>query len=661
MRWMTRSGVARAVLLASVAGAAVSSVAHAQEFVQPGAIGSVFEITPDGEVLREVNVGQYASRAPDYTYNNWLFAGVAGSPGASVAALDNHYLEDVSFTPGPWANAAVRGVERLRFSVQRMQAVPQTATQLLYTFWDKDDVNYIGFAGAGQPMINPAAVALGQVRIGLPTINNNAINGFIVTGINPVVNLPAGENVFVEAALVNTGTNTLITTDHLRLVISNSSGLAGNAASIGTTAADLGYDANRNSIFIGNATINNATERRAYAFGAPTRAAGLDIAIGGEIPAVAPPCTALPIAADNAFAVANTSLGIDGVAWYCVDLTGRADAIDENNMYIDFDTETSANDAAIAIFSADGGLIASDLDSGSGVNAQLSFGMGRREKVSDGVDYDGRNFSTIPALSRGLAAGQYFVAVASGGATFASGFSATGLGIGGDVALRVRTNVTNGTLDSSVAPTATRIVGLSGEDPLVAPGGQGTQNLDGPGVVWYSFNLCQGSSSSMPVQFATAGTDALNSSVFVFDSAGNLAGQATGTDVAPPELTFMDLPALAAGEYYAAMTYSAPVDLSLDTTNAGRWHIRGRNGSRGYTFALQVIVPWTDCVTGCLVTCDYNQDGGADTADVIELADSIAAGTDPFPASCKDYNQDGGADTADIIDIADSIASGTCP
>lgn len=59
-------------------------------------------------------------------------------------------------------------------------------------------------------------------------------------------------------------------------------------------------------------------------------------------------------------------------------------------------------------------------------------------------------------------------------------------------------------------------------------------------------------------------------------------------------------------------------------------------------------------------TCDYNGDGGADTSDVIELADAIASGTDPNPG-CKDFNGDGGADTSDVLDMADAIAAGNCP
>lgn len=75
----------------------------------------------------------------------------------------------------------------------------------------------------------------------------------------------------------------------------------------------------------------------------------------------------------------------------------------------------------------------------------------------------------------------------------------------------------------------------------------------------------------------------------------------------------------------------------------------------------QAIIRLSVPVFGCSVTCDFNQDGGGDTSDVIDLADAIAAGTDPYPASCKDFNQDGGADTSDVIDMADAVASGTCP
>lgn len=84
-------------------------------------------------------------------------------------------------------------------------------------------------------------------------------------------------------------------------------------------------------------------------------------------------------------------------------------------------------------------------------------------------------------------------------------------------------------------------------------------------------------------------------------------------------------------------------------------------GWSGVTAASNIDVAISGLSCGCVVTCDFNQDGGADTSDVLELADSVAAGTDPYPGSCRDFNQDGGADTSDILDLADAIASGTCP
>lgn len=62
-------------------------------------------------------------------------------------------------------------------------------------------------------------------------------------------------------------------------------------------------------------------------------------------------------------------------------------------------------------------------------------------------------------------------------------------------------------------------------------------------------------------------------------------------------------------------------------------------------------------------TCitDYNQDGGGDTSDVLDLANDIASGTESFPPNVTDFNSDGGGDTTDVLDLANAIASGACP
>lgn len=72
-------------------------------------------------------------------------------------------------------------------------------------------------------------------------------------------------------------------------------------------------------------------------------------------------------------------------------------------------------------------------------------------------------------------------------------------------------------------------------------------------------------------------------------------------------------------------------------------------------FISNLTPPLAGCVT------DYNQDGGGDTSDIIDLANDIASGTQSFPGSNPDFNQDGGADTSDVIDLANTIAGGPCP
>ncbi len=58
---------------------------------------------------------------------------------------------------------------------------------------------------------------------------------------------------------------------------------------------------------------------------------------------------------------------------------------------------------------------------------------------------------------------------------------------------------------------------------------------------------------------------------------------------------------------------------------------------------------------------DYNQDGGADLSDVLDLANDIAAGTESFPPNSSDFNNDGSADLTDVLDLANVVAGGACP
>lgn len=64
---------------------------------------------------------------------------------------------------------------------------------------------------------------------------------------------------------------------------------------------------------------------------------------------------------------------------------------------------------------------------------------------------------------------------------------------------------------------------------------------------------------------------------------------------------------------------------------------------------------------GAACNPDYNQDGSADTSDVLDLANDIASGLESFPGSSPDFNNDGSIDSSDVLDLANTIASGNCP
>lgn len=66
-------------------------------------------------------------------------------------------------------------------------------------------------------------------------------------------------------------------------------------------------------------------------------------------------------------------------------------------------------------------------------------------------------------------------------------------------------------------------------------------------------------------------------------------------------------------------------------------------------------------IDACDCDADYNADGGADTTDVLDLANDIATGMQSFPPRDADFNLDGGADTTDVLDMANRIAGAECP
>jgi hypothetical protein len=207
------------------------------------------------------------------------------------------------------------------------------------------------------------------------------------------------------------------------------------------------------------------------------------------------------------------------------------------------------------------------------------------------------------------------------------------------------------------------MIGLGGEDPIVAPGSQSTPvTLNGPAVLWYDVNLCNAADASNAVTFDLAGTTAQISSLTVFDSLGNQVGQASGT-ATPAVLGFGGSnAALPAGHYYIAMTYDPAPNLAPSPTTAGRWHVRAKNGSQGYNFALTIAVPWNACAPAC-GTADFNCDGDVGTDSDITGFFACLSGTCPsLPCTnSADFNGDGDVGTdQDIESFFRVLGGGHC-
>ena len=439
----------------------------------------------------------------------------------------------------------------------------------------------------------------------------------------------------------------------------------GNPCTVGSTGASVGVDVSLDGTFTGGAASGTGENRQTgFNINGVFYNAGMDLTLGGNIVATAPSCQSLALAADNVFATDTAAHTATGVKWYCVTLASHAD--DNNLRYFDLDTEGSTVDAAIGLYTAGGSLIVKDDNSGSGNNAQLSFGIGRRAAVGNGLQYDGRNWDTTNATTVGLAPGTYYVAVAPSGtglgASFADGYTATGNGTAGNITLRVRTNAAGGVLSPSVVPLATRVVGATGQDPIVGPGGQTTPAvLNGPGVLWYDVNLCNAADAGHVVSFDLTGSTAPISSITVFDGIGNEVGQAIG-GAAPAVLNFGGSnTSLAEGHYYVALTYDAPPNLAPSPTTAGRWHVRGKVGSQGYNFALSVAVPWSSCPSVC-GTADFNCDGDIGTDADIDAFFACLSGVCPRAVHERaDFNGDGDVGTdADIEAFFRVLGGGTC-
>ncbi len=620
--------------------------------VQPGMIqGGGY--APQGGYSSRIDLDVYDVGIPSESGGGWFASGV------------NAY-DDVTFG-GPYTSNANPLVIN---GVAKGFIVPATATAAddhLYTrlsFFPNHD-NTIASPGlpySGTPVVWTldwgagwsAAAGFISYYPGSVTFNGSVTlsNADVFDGGPADLTVGLREELFLDAALTRYADSWQIvrrgtTTTPLTLVVGSSDEFGWFSAQTGVTNGDIPNTAGTNRS--GGPGLQRATYTALQGTG-----------FGCTEPAVED----LGVLTDAGASRTGVSVPAGSTKWYAFEIS--AGALDGLNTFLDIDTENSGADVSIAVYDGNpaaltyGNVAQFDADSGSGTNAMLSFGMGRRAAVGDGRQYDGRNYFN----GAGLPAGRYLLAVAPAGSAFANCFSinATAVG-GGSVDVNIRTNVNGTPLAPSVAP-----VPNLGDDlqpvPLTAPGGQyAGVGMNAYEPRWITFTTCRDASDAEPVTLDFSGTDTAGFSVTLFNGSGNQVFQfLSAANGLPPSQTFNSSNPLPAGSYYMALSYQGVQTHPTTAATDGRWHLRATQGNNGFNYAGTVLVSNSDCAPAC-GTADFDGDGDTGTDADIEAFFACLAGN--CCATCypggSDFNADGDAGTdADIESFFRVLSGGPC-
>ncbi len=591
----------------------------------------------------------YSDRAPK-TYDAQAGAACATYLGTP------HIIDDVNFGPvGPWAGTTNNVLRTISIPVANSLTSP-VSFDLRIRIWD--DANF-----ANNPMVAPGATPLWQATLRL----NNVANGIFDLEVTPTTppTLP-DSTVWVELECFEVGTTTL---KPLASATAPSLlwGLNLVTGGPGSSGPSWGRDRDNDGILEGGAVGAPPAEHNQTTFATGTCAnqfMNLALFITGDVPATPPAHTALGTLGDTQSRTDALSAG--QVTWYSINLND--DVTDALLTFLDIDTAGSGiTDTALGLYDSNGDLIASDLNSGPGEAAQLSFGVGRRPGNGDGEQFDGYGGEL-------LATNTYYLAVAAGPTTFDDAFTAASTGTdAGSIRVNFRSNTNGGVLPPSVAPVG------ADQGTLLAPGAANAPTLPGnANILWYSFTLCadvNGSSAENYLDIDFANSDPSGDAdheAFLFNTAGNVV--AASDDEGPnffPQFSFGDTnirgpyrPAgqtfagesgpLAAGTYYLGVGFFDVRPLANAATD-GRWHVRPLGGDN-LAIAVDFYTGITECGSACPpCAADFNQDGGVDGGDVEAFYVTWETGE-----GCGDTNQDGGVDGGDVEFFFSQWEAGGC-
>ena len=377
------------------------------------------------------------------------------------------------------------------------------------------------------------------------------------------------------------------------------------------------------------------------------------------------------ITVDTPVQVTNIGIGAAQIVWYTITVPNVG-----ASTYLDIDTEGSllatSNDTEIGLYRADGTLVVSDDDDGSGLLSQLSFGASfpTRPAVGTGLAYDGRDGT--------LTAGQYYLAIAG----FNSTFNATSWNVT-STSTNTGTGVLNLRLGQVVVPPGTFVEdGDTGDLPATAQqvaGAAGTVSGIRGGVAaadadMYEIEICDAANfSASTVNGTTSDTQ-----LFLFNSSGVAVAHNDDTSAVTPivrQSTITGALVPSNGRYYLAVTgYNRdPVDAS----NALLWINTPFDGQRvpdgpgaanpvaawtgtGITFSYTISLTGV-CYINTAPPCpgDITGDRSVDLTDLANLLVNFGLGSG---ATLSQGDVDGDGDV-DLIDLANLLTNFgiTCP
>jgi hypothetical protein len=681
----------KSLVLVVLAGMTASAgLSLAQELIPAPPFGGEIRVTPIGG-----QGGGYTGRAIQDVYDN--YTGVFGNGGVYFLGNNNMIAEDISFVGSPWNGVTGRVITEMTYTVVVLGSAPAGPEDIIVNFWDEDDVIYTGTSGTDSNMINPSAVPIASYRID----STGLTNGFIWALTNAVnVPIPDDDNgVFIQVAWVQDGAVPAVGWHDMTGILyepcpsGNIRGLAfssyslagpgGNPATVGSTALSYGRDmltatmCAHAGILMGNTgpvTGGNNEHRQIVAnipaTGGTPKQLGYVMRLRGDVPPPPPPpAEDLGCLADGTTTVNNA--GGTAVKWYQFCLNNAAADLDLKVLNID--SEGSASDVAIGLFDTSGGLASvdsADNDDGSGVNAQLTYGVGRLAAVGDGRQYDGRDGQ--------LAAGTYYLAVAPGGSTFGGGYTVNSAGTNGAFTLNFFTNVNGTPLPPAVQPdTSFDYDGLFG--PIGTPDSrQGVGEASGlRGVRWWRFSTTfnAGSGDSyLDIDFARLSTATADGVAYIFDANGEVVafndddgdgllpmfsfGVGSAARTYPPAVTSYSgqSGSLPAGQYFIAAALFPTQDIVVLGGN-DRFHVRGTSGSN-LTVGADIYTGGTPAVA---CDPDVNCDGSADGFDVEVMEQAVGGDLSNFCQVDPDFNRDGSVDGFDVETVEQVVGGSPCP